>query len=276
MPDRRTITFNLDHVFEILRNGVRRADVFMGVGLNAAEHDPPISHLLAVDGAHSIRLVKEELTDEEKAHVAAEFGKWVRTNGLRELIETFSIFLHRLYVPLFVIGRGRGLDNIKLCSPARFEQAGITEQVEEFAKVVPVDDGNRRILRSLNQTRNCFAHRRGIVGARDLDTETKTFSIYWNALRLQIAEPDGNIVPEESIYGRVFENGGIVQARMTEQSKTFHLQQELMLEKRELKEICLSVLIIGQRFLQGGVSVAQEAGILKEAVDENLNDPRPV
>ena len=45
---------------------------------------------------NNIRLVKEELTDPEKAHVAAEFGKWVRTNGLRELIETFSIFLHRL------------------------------------------------------------------------------------------------------------------------------------------------------------------------------------
>lgn len=134
------IRFNLDHVLEILRKGIRRADVFMGIGLNAAANDPPISHLLAPEGLHNIRLVKEELTDEEKAHVAAEFGKWVCTNGLRELIETFSIFLHRLYIPLFVIRRGRGLDDEDLSNPARFERMGITDQVDEFAKIVPVNE----------------------------------------------------------------------------------------------------------------------------------------
>lgn len=40
MTGGQTPTFNLDHVIETLRNGVRRADVFMGIGLNAAEADP--------------------------------------------------------------------------------------------------------------------------------------------------------------------------------------------------------------------------------------------
>ena len=98
MSKQEMITFNLDHVLEILRKGIRRADVFMGIGLNAAAHDPPISHLLAPEGLHNIRLVKEELTDPEKAHVAAEFGKWVRTNGLpgayRDLFDLSPSPLH--------------------------------------------------------------------------------------------------------------------------------------------------------------------------------------
>lgn len=271
-----TVTFNLDNVLEFLRKGVRRADVFMGIGLNAAAYDPPISHILAPEGLHDIRLVKEELTDEEKAHVASEFGKWVRTNGLRELIETYSIFLHRLYIPLFVMRKGRGLDNESLLRPARFEFKGITDQVDEFAKIVPVNEGDRRVLSSLNQARNCFAHRHGCVGRRDVDAESGVFCLRWSRFQLEFEEPDGNVVPEEAVFGRVFENGGMIQLRIIEREKTFKLNDELVLEKQELKEICFCVLIIGQRFLRGAISAAREAGVLQEAIDDNLNDPKPV
>lgn len=276
MSMQETITFNLDHVLEILRKGIRRADVFMGIGLNAATHDPPVSHILAPEGPHHIRLVKEELTDEERAHVAAEFGKWVRTNGIRELIETFSIFLHRLYMPMFVMRQGRGLEGEKLPAPDRFERMGIADQVDAFAMTVPVSDADRRMLASLNQARNCFAHRQGRVGERDIDAETAAFCVRWSAFQLEIAEPDGNIVVEDAMFGRVFENGGMVQLRVVEREKAFALDDELILEKRELKEICFAVLTIGQRFLQGAISAATEAGVLQQVVDQNLDDPKPV
>ena len=236
MSKQEMITFNLDHVLEILRKGIRRADVFMGIGLNAAAHDPPISHLLAPEGLHNIRLVKEELTDPEKAHVAAEFGKWVRTNGLRELIETFSIFLHRLYMPVFVMRRGRGLNSEKILNPSRFEQLGIADQATEFDKAVPVNERDIRVLSSLNQARNCFAHRQGRVGERDVDAETGLFYVRWTAFQFEIAEPDGTVVSEEAIFGRVFENGGMMQLRVVEREKTFKLNDELVLEKQELKK----------------------------------------
>ena len=67
MTEGQTVTFNLDHVIEILRNGVRRADVFMGIGLNAAEADPVVSHVLSPDNLHHIKLVKTDLTEEENS-----------------------------------------------------------------------------------------------------------------------------------------------------------------------------------------------------------------
>ena len=248
----------------------------MGIGINAAAHEPPISHILAREGLNDIHLVKAELSDEEKAHVAEEFGKWVRTNGMRELIETFSIFLHRVYVPMFVLRRGCGRNGEKLSLPPQFERMGVTDQVDEFAKMVPVNEGDHRILKSLNQARNCFAHRQGGVGERDVDTKTEVFCLYWTAFQLEIVEPNGNIVPEEAMIGRVFENGGVFQARVVQREKVFSLNDELVLEKRELKEICFSVLTLGQRFLQGAISAASDAGVLENKVDTNLNDPKPV
>lgn len=277
MTQTQSVHIDLDRVLEILRRGIRRADVFMGMGLNAAEQVPPPSHILAPEANHTIHLVKQDLTEDEQAHVAAEFGKWVRTNGLRELMESFSIFMHELYTVLFVILRSRDkLGELARIPPPRLERMGIEDQIETLSKAVVVPPGDIRIARSLNQARNCYAHRRGVVGEADIDTESGFFNLFWTAFRIEIAEPDGNVVPEAEMYGRVFENGGTVQLRVSEHSKEFRRGQELVVSKSELKEICLCVLSIGQRLFNATVSRARDEGVLTEAVSDNLNDPQAV
>lgn len=276
MTEPQSVSINLDHILEILRSGVRRADVFMGIGLNAASHDPPISHVLAPDGHHHINLVKEQLGPDEQAHVAAEFGKWVRSNGLRELIETFSIYLDRLYVPLFILHKGASNEGAKLPSPQRLEHLGIADKIDVLASLLAVSDADRRVLRTLNQARNCYAHRRGVVGERDLDPDTGTMVLHWNAFQIEVKELDGTVVVEEAIFNRVFPAGGIVQLRVVERLRTFSAGAELVLDKRDLKEICLSTLSIGQRLLRETVEIARKAGVLRQDVDDSLDDPRPV
>lgn len=276
MAESRAVTFNLDHVIEILRNGIRRADVFMGIGLNAAEADPALSHVLSPDNLHHINLVKTNLTLEEKAHVAAEFGKWVRANGLRELIETVSLFLDKLYEPLFIVHRGADKDGNKLERPDRFERLGIVDKIESMSGVLPVSDDDKRMLSAMNRMRNCYVHRRGIVGGRDLDEQADAMTVRWLAFDMQVEEPDGNVIPESELYGRVLEQGGVVQIKVVERTRSFRQGTEVVLEKRDLKEICLSALTIGQRMLFTTVEQARASGLLKEAVDESLNDPKPV
>lgn len=276
MTDPRQITLNLDHVMDILRKGVRRADVFMGIGLNAATQTPPVSHLLTTEGTYHINLVKGELTQEEQAHVAAEFGKWVRANGLRELIETFSIFSNRLYLALFLMHQGANHQRKEIVPTARFEQLGIIDKVDVLSELIAVDDGDRRVLRSLNQARNCYAHRQGIVGPRDLDSRTQLMAVRWNAFQVEVKEPDGNVVLEPEMLGRVFEQGGMVQLRVIERTREFAAGTELALEKQDLKEICLSALNIGRRLLHQTLEVARAAGMLKESIDESLNEPKAI
>lgn len=271
MTEQQKIILNLDDDIEILRTGVRRADIFMGVGLNAAENTPPISHLLATESIHVIDLVKKNLTPDEQTHVNLEFAKWIRANGLRELVETFAIFSDRLYIALFLMSQGTDARGEKLKPIVRFEKLGVTDKIDVMSKLIPVDDGDRRVLRSLNQARNCYAHRRGIVGKRDLNPGEQSMLLRWNGFRMEVREPDGNIISEAEMYEHVFQRGGEIDLRVVERTREFAVGAELVLEKQDLKEICLSLLCIGQRLLRQTMEVARAAGLLKEPVDDNLD-----
>jgi len=270
------ININFDHILEILRKGVRRADIFMGIGLNASAHDPAISHVLAAEGFHHINLVKEELSAEEKAHVALEFGKWVRSNGLRELIETFSIFCDHLYAALFIMQQVKGKDDKELLRPDQFEPRGITDKLDALTKLIEVSEGDRKVLRSLNQARNCYAHRQGRVGPRDLGPDNTPMVLVWNSFQVEAEEPNGNIVTEDELVGYLFEEGAMIQLRVIESERVFELNTELVLDRQDLKEICLSVLNIGQRFMHQSAEMARQLGILEKAVDETLGEPEAI
>jgi hypothetical protein len=277
MAERKTIHIDFDRVLEKLRRGIRRSDVFMGIGLNAAEQNPQISHILAADSIHTIRLVKEQLTDDEKTHVAREFGKWVRGNGLRELLETFSIFMLELYTIVHFLLRYRNkLGALESYAPKQFERMGIGEQIEHLSSGISVQESDVRIVRSLNKARNCYAHRQGLVGQADVNNEAGTLALIWNAFNLEIVEPNGNVVSEIDIFDRTFRHGGTVQLRVIETKKDFQVGAELVLEKRELKEICLCLLSLGQRLFNEVVELARKEGILAEKVSDNLNDPKPI
>ena len=238
-------TWNVDfgNIFDVLNSGVRRADVFMGIGLNSAESDPPISHVLSLKGA-GVQLVKTELTDQERASVAHEYGKWIRANGFRELLETFSIYLLRIYDLIwhlhFLYGNGS-----KTMPVARFERLGIFDQIDYLRNFIPILDERVDILKTLNQARNCYAHRRGVVGEADIDPATGAFEVKWLRLVYELKEPDGTIIPEPELFGRFLPQGGIIQIRIEIATKSFASGDELVLDKEELKYICLCVHTIG-------------------------------
>lgn len=276
MTGPQPININLDRIVETLRKGVRRADIFMGIGLNASTHAPPISHVLATEGFHHINLVKDNLTQGEQDHVALEFGKWVRANGIRELIETFSVFCDQLYRALFVMQRLKGDPAMKLMPPAQFEQKGVGDKMEALSALIEVSEADRRVFRSLNQARNCYAHRQGRIGERDVSADTKSMVLVWNAFQVEAQEPNGNIVVEQDLVGYLFEEGGMIQLRIIERVREFPLGSELVLDKQDLKEICLSTLNIGQRLLHHTIDLANTLGILKQPVDETIGQPQAV
>ena len=55
-----------------------------------------------------IHLVPSNVPEETIAHFKTEFGRWVITNGLRELIETFALFLDRTHNACLFMAATRG------------------------------------------------------------------------------------------------------------------------------------------------------------------------
>ncbi|MCD2185233.1 hypothetical protein [Rhizobium sp. GN54] len=237
-------TINFDQIVEVLDSGIRRADIFMGIGLNAAANNPPISHVLSQAGP-GIKLVKDELSEEEKVHVSHEFAKWIRANGFRELTETFSIFLLRIYDVIYHVHLIYG-DGTKIMPVARFERLGIADQIDQLQKFIPIPGERIEILKSLNQARNCYAHRRGVVGANDIEEASGSFDLKWLRLTYELEEPDGTVLPEAEMFGRLLPKGGTVRMRIEIDRQIFSAGEELVVGKDELKHICLCVHIIGQ------------------------------
>lgn len=257
VSDTHFVDFNL--ILETLQRGIRRTDIFLGLGMNASEMQPPISHVLERVSPFGIQLVREDLSDDEKLHVALEFGKWITNNGLRELVETFSISLHQVYGALHAINIVQ--DFPPGLNPSRFERMGVGDQVAVLQKIIPILDERVAITRSLNQARNCYAHRNGRVGNADIDENSGRFELSWLAISPSIQEPDGTVIPESEIFGRLLPAGGVIRISVEIRSRAFRLGDELNLSKAELKAICLCVHIIGGGILEEAQKYAIAMGI---------------
>jgi hypothetical protein len=88
-------------ILEVALKGVRRATVFLGLGVNAAL-DSNFSKYQLTDIAQ-IQLLPEHVDAKTLSHFKEEFKTWVVGNGLRELVETFSVFLEQLHEACFLI-----------------------------------------------------------------------------------------------------------------------------------------------------------------------------
>lgn len=261
MSNGKREAFNLDGLAAVLQKTVRRSLVMIGVGLNATEMRPLISHVLAPDGPFHLSLVPESIDEASQLHIMDEFGKWVRANGLRELLEGFSVFLHQVYWVWFLIARTANVLPEKPMPPVVFEKRGIAFQIEKLAEVVVVDKRSQDVVASLNQARNCYAHRQGRVGPPDLQNDE--LIITWNRITLSVKEQDGNVVDEAEMFERVFEHESTIQMQVVQEWRRFTLGEEIVLSKRDLKEICLHVQAIGEQLLSELISLGKETGTLK-------------
>jgi hypothetical protein len=89
------VNIDFSNIRETARKGVRRTAVFLGLGINAAIDSALRKYELS--DISPIHLVPSNVPEETIAHFKTEFGRWIVANGLRELIETFALFLDRTH-----------------------------------------------------------------------------------------------------------------------------------------------------------------------------------
>ncbi|MDH4161157.1 MAG: hypothetical protein OEW15_00500 [Nitrospirota bacterium] len=95
------MTIDFDRIKGIALSGIRRAAVFLGLGVNGARNDSLTEYDLAET---RIKLLPEKLSAQELKDIKQNFEKWIIWNSLRELIESFGIFLDAIHQS----GRTRG------------------------------------------------------------------------------------------------------------------------------------------------------------------------
>lgn len=265
-----SIHIDLDQVLQIALTGVKRASVFMGLGVNAAINDGFNKYQLSE--ITNIQLIPDDLSEETIKHFKEEFRLWVEAGGFRELVDTFINYLDSIYESCLLMKATQERSLLANLSKRNsgYRKNGLPNKIQELSEFFGVVPFKESYLLSLNRARNCLTHRRGIVGDDDFLHGESELSIKWLALDVFIEEPDGekHFLYEKQQEGLVLKNVGNVMLGISERIRTFKRGDKLIFSTRDLAEICWYYTYESKKLLESVISFASSLGIpIKNNVD---------
>ena len=237
--ERRQINVDLNNILDVAYLGVRRVSVFMGLGVNAALDgefkEYQLTHIT------KLQLVPDVVGSEAIGRFKEEFKTWVEGNGLRELIETFSVFLERIYGAALLIHVSKDKVDMAALAAMRdsFNHKGFPDKLNILRSKFSVGPKHADYIVSINKARNCLTHRRGIVGKEDVDTSGK-LRVAWPGMDVFVKTPSGErrSLMEIPPGGEVLPEGGTPCVQFVKRERLFDQGAHLRLSTRDLAEIC--------------------------------------
>lgn len=238
--DRREISIDLDEILDVAHRGVRRASVFMGLGVNAALDAQfkqyQLTHIT------KLQLVSDNVDLKTLGHFKEEFKTWVEGNGLREMLETFSVFLDRIHEAALLFSNSKSKVDLAALAAKRdsFNREGFPNKLNILRSKYAVGPKHADYLVSINRARNCLSHRRGVVGHEDID-ELGKLRVAWLGMDIYAQTPSGERhslidIPPEGLH---LSEGSSVYLQFLERERLFDRGTPLRLSTRDLAEICL-------------------------------------
>ncbi len=233
-----SISIHFPELLDIALKGIRRAAVFMGLGINAVT-DPAFSNYNLSE--HSIlQLVPPTSDPQVLANFKAEFSQWIVGAGLREVIETFAVFLDSLHHVCLTLQTtaGKNQPASALKTARKFKRDGLKDKFQTLSAMGIESLGSLHLL-SINQARHCLTHRRGIVGTDDCAGEPQ-LAVTWIGFELSVKTPDGQSLPLHPLppEGLQLDQGGEVILSLVDRTRLFPVGSTLMLPPADVAEIC--------------------------------------
>jgi len=239
----RHLRFDLDEPRDIANIGVKRAALFMGLGLHAAYREDfreyELNKLPARDGQMGLPVeiipmgASKEVVDQFKA----EFAVW----GLREMLEHYAIALDGIHKGAILILHIRGKiprDKLAKLQSDFHRIPGLPRKLRELEDRSGITPKHRAHIDSLYKARNCLTHGAGSVTPTYLN-DNGTLRLKWRALEAFTQNPkgQGELIGRQML-GVTFPEGGEINIRTIEREKTFKLGEHMRLSQQDLWEIC--------------------------------------
>ncbi|MGH7770705.1 MAG: hypothetical protein ACREQA_00535 [Candidatus Binatia bacterium] len=239
----------------------------MGLGLNAAT-DPEFKNyrLSSVQNTEinpiHMELIPSNVNDETLSHFKTEFGIWIITSGLREVIERFAIFLDSMHHACQMMACNKHklepAEAQRLDKSFRFK--GMEDKLSELERRFGIKPKHPDYIVSINQARNCLAHRLGRVGIEDCK-QGEALEVKWIGMDFQIELESGKILSANEAVGVVIPEAGAAQLKIVERSKSFPLGTFARFGMHELAEICNFMLGSIQEVTASAIQYANSIGI---------------
>jgi hypothetical protein len=253
---------DLDKLLDQALRGVRRASIFMGLGVNAALDANFKNYRLS--SLTNIQTTPDDVSDETLRHFKEEFRLWIEAGGFRELTETFAAYLdsvHKVCLA-FRTARRRELESSIRKEHARFRSDGLAKKLSTLTQSFSVSPNHCDYLVSLNRARNCLTHRRGIVGTEDTQGQAE-FTVFWRGLDVFGDTPDGERRNLNEIHegGLEFPEGASVKAQLVERKRSFTQGEKLVFSTNDLAEICMYYGNEARHVLDSVIRFAESMGV---------------
>jgi hypothetical protein len=261
---------DLDQIKSIVDLGVTRTAVFMGLGINAAYDDSFNKYELTKNT--SIQFIDSSATDSVIKHYKMEFSFWITMNGFRELIETFSIFLENIFDVCISILSTKCIVPKYEKTRKDFAKMGIEAKLSSIEKTFNIKIPYRECMPTINQARNCMAHRRGVLGVEDCINGK--FELKWMRIVYFSRKTTGEVVIIElpiSDEGILLNKGDELGYKFETKRVMFNIGDFLKLSPQDLSEICYFVIILTDEIVKEVISYANVSGIEVLSTNNNLN-----
>lgn len=252
---------DFETLLEYARTGIRRASIFMGLGVHAATS--PAIRNFDLSRETKLRVVADTSDDKLLGEYKSEFRSWVIVNGLREIHEAFTEYLEKLNQACLTIGWVAGEFTPEACDRhhKNFHRKGLPDKFEILRKSFGVITQHEDGVNSLNDARNCFTHRRGIVGPDDFNHEDQ-LRLRWRTLDIYFIPAGGQPVLNRHIpEGGLPMPGGFIESKYVERICSFSKGEILELSPLQLAEICYFADDAAVELANSAVEYARRKGI---------------
>lgn len=238
---------NLKQLEDFAQTGVRRAVLFLGLGLNAAHkkdfQDYQLWKLPILPGQTGLPidfLPRTVPTSTLEAY-KREFATWITGCGLREVLECYAIFLDQIHGHALTVHQAQS-DYSEFGEPEKlhreFERLGVPDKLKTVKKRFGIEPTDPDAIRTLYVARNCLTHDLGVVHSKR-SNEGDAFVVRWRALDF-IARglETGTEQPLAELIGNVTTEETGIAVKWTERRKPFKPGDKLSLSQQDLWEIC--------------------------------------
>jgi hypothetical protein len=255
-----TVEIDFDKLLNEALKGVRRASVFMGFGVNAALDQTFKDYQLC--SITRIQIVPNDVSEVTLNHFKDEFRIWIEAAGFRELTESFSSYLDSLHRICLVMQAAVRQSSLMLLdeSDFHFKSQGFPNKINILSNRFSVRSASHNYFLSLNRTRNCLVHRRGIIGKEDIREDA---DVCWKTLSTHGESPDGekyylDDIPEDGVF---VPHGACIKVQWIERRRTFPLGSKLILSTRDLAEIYMFYQIEARETIRSAVEYGRQLGV---------------
>ncbi len=247
VPDKQTVNIDLSKLSDLAQTGVRRAVLFMGLGLNAAHREDFLDYEL-----HKIPIAPEQtslpieffpsnLPAERVKAFKEKFATWITGCGVRELLEHYALFLDQMHKYALLVLQFRekldGIDPQK--EQERFNRRlGIPDKLVTLHDRFSITPADTESIKQLYNARNCLTHDLGIVTQKRCGPDG-CLTLTWRVFEvLAKGQKSGIERPMIDLIGkRTKEDMEIISREVTRERK-FAVGEKLVLSQQDLWEIC--------------------------------------